>query len=108
MSALAGVFLIAHGLVHLAVWVMPQPDDMPFDARRSWLLGDVPALSRLLAILACAVLVAGGATALFDGDFAVLAAGGAAVSLALLVLTFHPWFIAAVAIDVAIIAVAIG
>jgi hypothetical protein len=35
-------FLIAHGLVHLAIWLMPKPPDQkaPFDPGHSWLLGD--------------------------------------------------------------------
>jgi hypothetical protein len=39
MSVLGGLFLIAHGLVHLAVW-LPEPKDAPFDPGHSWLLGE--------------------------------------------------------------------
>jgi len=35
MSVLVGLFLIAHGLIHLAVWLAPAPPDATFDARRS-------------------------------------------------------------------------
>jgi hypothetical protein len=38
---------------------------------------------------------------------AALAVAGAVVSLALVLLTFHPWLLGAVAIDVAIAAVAL-
>lgn len=35
-------FLVAHGLVHLAIWLMPKPadDKAPFDPDHSWLVGD--------------------------------------------------------------------
>ncbi|MBD0283603.1 MAG: hypothetical protein ICV69_15635 [Thermoleophilaceae bacterium] len=46
MSVLAGLFLIAHGLVHLAVWFPEPKDDAPFDARNLWLLGEAVALTR--------------------------------------------------------------
>ena len=64
--------------------------------------------ARALAVAAGAlfalagVLVLGGANA-----GAALAVAGAAVSLALVLLTFHPWLLGAVAIDVAIAVVAL-
>ena len=109
MSTLVGLFLIAHGLVHIAVWVAPQPPDAPFDSHRSWLFGHFGAASRALAIVACALLVVAGALVLSGAELGPpLAIAGAGVSLALTVATFHLWFIAAVAINVAIIVVALG
>jgi len=109
MTVLAGPFLIAHGLVHLAVWVAPAPPDAPFDSRHSWLLGDVGALSRAAAVIACGILVISGVLVLADvGPGAVLAATGAGLSLLLVLITFHAWFIAAVGIDVAIIVIALA
>ena len=109
MSVLAGLFLIAHGLLHLAVWVAPAPPDATFDARRSWLIGDAPALTRGLAVAACVLFAVAGVLVLVGaGAAATVAVIGAAVSLGLVGLTFHPWFSFAVAINVAIIVVALG
>ncbi len=108
MSLLAGLFLVAHGLVHLAVWVAPPPPDAPFDSRRSWLLGDASSLSQTLAIAACAVFVLAGVLVIAAADLgATLALAGAVTSLVLVLLTFNRWFVFAVAINVAIIAIAL-
>lgn len=109
MSVLAGLFLLAHGLVHLAVWLAPASADAPFDPRRSWLLGDARWPLRPLAVLACGLFVLAGALVLGDsGPAGGTAVAGAAVSLALVVLTFNRWLVFAVAINVAIIVIALG
>lgn len=108
MSILAGLFLVAHGLVHLAVWVAPPPPDAPFDSRYSWLLGDAGSLSPALATAACALFVLAGVLVIAAADLgATLALAGAGVSLALVVLTFNRWFVFAIAINGAIIAIAL-
>lgn len=109
MAVVAGVFLVVHGLAHLALWVAPPAPDAPFDPRESWLLGDIGALSRALAVLACALFVSAGMLVLgAAGPAAVLAVAGAIVSLLLVLLTFHRWFLLAVAINIAIIVIAVG
>lgn len=108
MSLLAGLFLIAHGLIHLAIWLPGPKEAAPFDPHHSWLLGDARRYARGLAIAACVLLAAGGLLVLAgDPGGAALAAAGAAISLTLVVLTFHPWLLGAVAIDLAIVAVAL-
>lgn len=109
MTVLVGLFLIAHGLVHIAVWIpKPQPN-APFDSRHSWLLGERPALVRQLAFTACALFVIAGILVFSDADLgAGVAVAGAAVSLLLVLLTFNPWFLAAIAINVAIIMIALA
>jgi hypothetical protein len=108
MTALAGLFLIAHGLVHVAVWLTPPPPKAPFDSHRSWLLGDIGFVSSMLAALACALFVIAGVLVLAGaGVGATLAVVGAAVSLVLVLLTFHPWFLFATVIDIAIIEIAL-
>jgi hypothetical protein len=90
---LIGGLLIAHGLVHVAVWATPKRPDAPFDASDSWLLGSTRGPSVVLAVVAAVVLVAGG-VALF-ADAAVwqpLTIVGLAVSLLLDVLYFNLWF----------------
>jgi hypothetical protein len=89
---LIGGFLVAHGLVHVAVWATPQQPGAPFDASDSWLLGSTRGLGVVLAVVAAVVLVAGG-VALF-ADAAVwqpLTIVGLAGSLLLDVLYFNLW-----------------
>lgn len=109
MTTLAGVFLIVHGVLHVAIWLPPAGRGAPFDPGHSWLLGDAPAVARPLALLACTVLALSGVLVLAGSGAAAKAAiAGASVSLALVVLTFHPWLAGALAIDLAIAAVAIA
>ena len=57
-------FLIAHGLVHVAMWVfVPKPapgKEAPFDASHSWLLGNQRALAVTVAAATAVVLVVAG------------------------------------------------
>jgi hypothetical protein len=107
MTTLAGIFLVAHGLLHLAVWVAPQAPDAPFDPHRSWVFGDFTVLSRMAAVVSCAILALAGILVLAGSEAASAAAVvGAGLSLLLVLATFHPWFLAAVAIDVTIIVIA--
>jgi hypothetical protein len=109
MTVLAGLFLVAHGLVHIAVWLAPQPPNAPFDSHRSWLLGDAETPSRNLAVAASLLFVVAGILVLAGAaSGAGVAVGAAAVSLVLVLLTFHPWFIAALAINVTIIVIALA
>ena len=108
MTTLAGIFLIAHGLVHLAVWIPPAAADAPFDPGRSWLLGEARPAARSLALMACAaLLISGGLVLPGAGAGAAFAVAGAGISLALVVLTFNRWLTGAVAINVAIVLVAL-
>jgi hypothetical protein len=107
VTVLAGLFLVAHGLVHLAIWLPAAKDDAPFDPRNSWLAGELAGLSRALAVIAAVLLAAAGILVLSGAEEgAGVAIAGAAASLLLILLTFHPWFLAAIAIDVAIVVVA--
>jgi hypothetical protein len=109
MTVLAGLFLIAHGLVHIAVWLAPQPPGAAFDSHRSWLLGDAGIPSRSLAVAASLLFGVAGILVLAGAaSGAGVAVGCAAASLVLVLLTFHPWFIAAIAINVAIIVIALA
>jgi hypothetical protein len=108
MSVLGGLFLVAHGLLHLAIWLPEPKQDAPFDPGHSWLLGAVRRPARALAVAAGALFALAGVLVLAGGDAgAALAVAAAVVSLALVLVTFHPWLIGAVAIDVAITVVAL-
>jgi hypothetical protein len=109
MEVLAGLFLIAHGLVHLAVWIPEPKDHTPFDPHHSWLLGDAASLSKALAVISCALFVPAGVLVLAGAGLgAALAIAGAGVSLLLVLLTAQPWFAFAAAINIAIVIIALG
>jgi hypothetical protein len=107
-----GVLLVAHGLVHL-LWFAPHDDQAwPFRLDRSWL---APEATRKpiavvfvtlgvvgVALLALAVWGVPGVTSIWP----VLAVAAALASLAALVLFFDRQLLWGVAIDVAVILVA--
>ncbi len=99
-------FFIAPGLVHLAIWLIPQPADekAPFDPVHSWLLGDQKLIAVILALAAAALLVAGG-LGLWShaGWWRSVAAIGLATSLGLMVVYFTPWYLVIGAINAAVI-----
>lgn len=96
-------FLVAHGLVHLAVWLAPATDDAPFRADHSWVLGsgDTPhRVSVAFAAGAAAVFVASGIALLVGATVWVpLAATAAAIGLTVSLLFFNPWLIVDVGIN---------
>jgi hypothetical protein len=89
-------FLIAHGLVHLAIWLLPKPADQkaPFDPDHSWLLGDQKTVAVILAVAAATFLVAGGLGIWAQaGWWRTAATIGLATSLGLMIVYFTPWFL---------------
>jgi hypothetical protein len=89
-------FLIAHGLVHLAIWLTPKPagEEMPFDANHSWLLGDQKAVAVILATTAAVLLVGGGLGLWAHADWwRAVAIVGLAASFGLMVVYFNPWYL---------------
>jgi hypothetical protein len=87
---LAGSFLLAHAVVHLAVWATPGTTAQPFDPRRSWLAARVGVEDRARALAAAAAVAAAitftiaGIGMIADAGWAPGAAVvGAAVSLLL-------------------------
>lgn len=108
-----GVLLVAHGLVHL-MWFAPNDDaTWPFRLDRSWLMSEAtrkPVAIALVALivagftlLALAVWGAPGLASIWPG----LAIGAAAASLSALVLFWDRQLVWGVAIDIALIAVAL-
>lgn len=90
-------FLIAHGLVHVAMWVLvPKPapgKKAPFDASYSWLLGNQRALAASVAAGTAVVLVVAGLGLWANADWWRAAAViGLAASFLLMVVYFTPWF----------------
>jgi hypothetical protein len=108
-----GLFLIAHGLVHL-LYLAPRPKDdpsYPFVPEDRWLPrllglepGTAKAIAAALAVATAIVFLVAGIAVIADATIAGPAAiVGAGLSLVLLLAFFHPWLSIGVAIDVAII-----
>ncbi len=121
MKIIIGLFLIAHGLVHVGLAAAPDPNESEskpgafFTApQRSWLLpqlGLKPAAIRWIGILLVVFTTLGFVLAGL-GVFGVpglaelwrtIAVVSAVLSLLLLLLFWHPWIILGVLIDVGII-----
>jgi len=105
LRVLLGVFFIAHGLVHVAIWAPKyDPAKVPFDASRSWLLGDQRPLARVLAFAAAAILVVAGIALLAQGGWwRPTALVGLGVSTALLLVYFNRWYLFILALNIALI-----
>jgi hypothetical protein len=88
-------FLIAHGLVHVAIWTPKyDPEKAAFDASHSWLIGDRRPLAQVLAF---AALWAHG------GWWRPTAVVGLGVSTVLLLLYFTPWYLIILPVNIALI-----
>ncbi|HKZ19298.1 MAG TPA: hypothetical protein VJQ57_04245 [Acidimicrobiia bacterium] len=97
-------FLIAHGGVHLAMWLSPVKPDAPFDAGRSWLVGEQRGLAVTLALAAAVLLVVGGVGLWLTGSWwRLIAVAALAFSFLLMILFFHPWLIPIQVINAALI-----
>lgn len=106
-------FLVAHGLVHAAIYAAPKPapGKAPFDPSRSWALSAThvaPDTTReasvRLAWITAGLFVFAGAALLADlALWAAVATGAALVGLLLKVMWFHPWLTAGVLLDVGIV-----
>ena len=119
MTWLIAAFLIAHGAIHLAVWLPPPPTDAerqaPFAPDHSALLTrtQVPqAASHLVAVGlagAAAVLyvIAGLTVALGSGWAVAIAAAAAILGLVLKVLYFNPWLTLGILLDAAVLSAAL-
>jgi hypothetical protein len=94
LRLLIGGFLVAHGLVHLAVWLAPRAADAKGpDPSHSWLFGSAKGFGVAVAATVAVILVAGG-IALFAhaGAWRPITVVGLAGSLLLDIIYFSPWF----------------
>jgi hypothetical protein len=108
MRWLLALFLVAHGLVHVAIWLTPASSDAPFDVRRSPLFGDLGAVATAWGLFAGGGFVVSGIAYLLDAAWwpaALVVASG--VSFVLLLATFTTWWLLALAIDVVLGVVAL-
>ena len=119
MEQLAAVtFLIAHALVHVAVWAMPKPatNPPPFDPNHSWVLAagrrspvSQRTMSVALAWLAAVLFAAAGVALAVDiAAWTAVAVLAAAVGLVLKGLCFNRWLTLGVALDLAVLVAAMN
>lgn len=107
LHGLAVAFLVAHGLIHLAIWAPPPAEGAAFDVHRSPLRRDVRVASVALAVLAgVGFVVAGIGFLTGQAWWADVAVGSSGVSVLLMLLTFSMWWLAGLAIDVVIAVIA--
>ena len=123
MRTIFGVFLIVHGLIHV-MWFIPEPDNpggppWPFSLEDSWLLNAANApeslvrgLAVTLAVLSIVGFVGAGLGVLgvpgVAGVWSVLTIASAVVSLLLVALFWHLYFIVGLALDVGLLVAMIG
>jgi len=108
MRWLGGLFLLAHGLLHVAVWVPRPPANVPFDSSRSPMFGNVRGAAISLSLLAAMLFVVAGVAVLVHAAWwALVAIAAAAISALLILLTFSPWLLAGLAIDIIIFVLAL-
>lgn len=110
----AGLLLAAHGLVHLLYFVAnPEDPRWPFTLQKSWILPEAlrrPAGIALIGLTVMLFLLLGLAVAGVPGLSSIwplLAVAGSAVSLLTLAAFWNTQLLFGVAIDVALIAVAL-
>jgi hypothetical protein len=110
-----GLFLIAHGLVHLLYVVPPKKDDpsFPFTLKESWLVPESVRRPTGLVLMATTVaafallgLAVWGVPGL-SGAWPLIAIVAAALSLVLLVAFWNSQLLFGIGLDVALIALAV-
>lgn len=113
MNWLAGLFLVAQGLIHAGIWCTPlDPAKAPFDPRHSWLAarlglaGPARRISVMLALAATVLFVISGLSVISNAPWAgAVALVAAGISLVLTVLMFHRWLSLNLLINIAIIGI---
>jgi hypothetical protein len=111
MRVLISGFVIAHGLVTMAMWI-PDPHKVqpapPMDTSHSWLVGDKRSLALGLAVISGLAVALAGFGLLVQAAWwptvAILAAG---LSLLLFAIFFSPWWLAGIAISTSLLFAAI-
>jgi hypothetical protein len=100
-------FLIAHGVVHVAIWVSPRSQNRkaPFDPAHSWLVGVQRPLSIVLALVTAALLIGAGVGLWAHAEWwRPVAAISLAMSLVLMILYFNRWFVFIMFVNAGLIA----
>lgn len=107
------LFLVAHGLVHIAIYGSPQEPSRPapFDPGRSWALeaqgmdaATTRSASLALALATAAAFGAAGFMVMIGAGGATAAFVAAVMGLTLKAFWFHPWLLLGIAIDLSVLA----
>lgn len=110
MRWVAALFLLGHAAVHAVMWTLPFTDateELPFDPADSWLLGRHPAVFAMWAGAVAALFVVGAVAVALDVSWwpPVLVVAGL-TSVALMLVTFAPWWVVGIALSAVIAVVA--
>ena len=106
---LIGLFLVAHGLVTVAIWgpsypAVPEGQLQPPNAANSWILGDARAFSLIFGVVVGLALAAAGIGFLTHQSWwPPVAIGAGAASLLLFGIFFTPWWTVGIAISAGLI-----
>jgi hypothetical protein len=104
-----GLFLVAHGLVTVAIWgprypAAPEGQLQPPDPAHSWIFGDVRTSSLIFGVLVGLALALAGFGFLTDQTWWPPVAMGAGIaSLVLFGVFFTPWWSAGIAISAGLV-----
>jgi len=101
----AGAFLLVHAVITAAIWIPPQRggEMRGWGPQASWLFAESrPTMITLAAFASGTLGIAGVGLLSHHSWWAGAALAGAAVSMALIVVTFTPWWSAAIVINVAV------
>jgi hypothetical protein len=110
---LVGLFLVAHGLVTVAMWgprypAVPEGQVQPPNPAHSWIFGDVRMLSLILGVaVGLALAVAGVGFLTHQGWWPPVAIGAGAASLLLFGIFFTPWWVVGMATSAGLIVAAL-
>ena len=113
MRTLIGLFLIAHGVVTVAMWglkypAVPEGQLQPPNPAHSWIFGDVRSFSSIFGVAVGLALVAAGFGFLTDQQWWPAAGAGAgAASLLLFAVFFTPWWTVGIAISTGLVIAAV-
>lgn len=108
---LFGILLLAHGLIHAAIWLPPKTEKSPFDPKHSWLLsglhlpaGFIRIFAIIISSVAALTLMSGGIGLLTHQSWWLISMLiGAINSLFLILVYFNPWLSFAVLLDIGVI-----
>jgi hypothetical protein len=106
---LIGLFLVAHGLVTIAIWgprypAVPEGQLQPPDAAHSWIFGDVRLPSLIIGVaVGVALAIAGFGFLTHQAWWPPVAIGAGVASLLLFAAFFTPWWLAGIAISTAFV-----
>lgn len=114
LRILIGLFLVAHGLITIAIWgptypAVPEGQLQPPNTSHSWIFGDVRLFSLIFGVaVGVGLAIAGLGFLTHQGWWPPFAIGAGVASLLLFAVFFTPWWLAGIAISTAFVIGALG